>query len=131
MRHDAERRWFLRRYRTHDVEAWLLGWTVEQAIELHDHGGSAAAVIVLEGELVETVAELGRTVSTAARWPGGSVHDLGPTHVHDLRNRSGALATSLHVYSPPLAAMTFYERDAAGDLRAVRVDAVSAEAPWS
>ena len=34
---------------------------------------------------------------------------MGPAHVHDIVNAGPARATSIHVYSPPLRFMTFYD----------------------
>ena len=36
------------------VEAWVIAWPPGGAIELHDHGGSSGAVVVVAGELTET-----------------------------------------------------------------------------
>src|ERR1700734_3693488 len=36
-------------------EAWVIGWPPGGAIELHDHGESSGAVVVVDGELVEMV----------------------------------------------------------------------------
>ena len=43
----------------------------------------------------------------------GEVLAFGPDHVHDLANPGPDVAISLHVYSPPLQTMTFYD-DAPG-----------------
>jgi hypothetical protein len=44
--------------------------------------------------------------------------------VHDLRNPGPAPATSIHVYAPPLASMTYYGHDADGTLRPGRTERV-------
>ena len=36
------------------LEAWVVAWPVGGAIELHDHGDSAGAVVVARGTLSET-----------------------------------------------------------------------------
>lgn len=38
-----------------DFEAWVIGWPPGGAIQLHDHGESGGAVLVVQGELVESV----------------------------------------------------------------------------
>jgi hypothetical protein len=43
----------------------------------------------------------------------GTARAFGPSHVHRVVNSSASVATSIHVYSPPLVTMDFYERDAA------------------
>lgn len=116
VRYEADRRWFVRLYGTADVEAWLITWTAEQGITLHDHGGSSAVAVVLEGELTEVYGDLaapGRPLRRR-RWTAGSVHALGRTHVHDVHNRHAAPAASLHVYSPPLTVMNFYDHQQPG-----------------
>lgn len=127
VRHDPFRRWFMRNYRTPEVEAWLLTWTGTQAIELHDHGGSAGAMFVVEGELLEVIADPAvpsRVLSV--RRPHGSLQTFGPMHIHGLTNVGPGRATSIHVYSPPLSQMTYYDREAPA-LTPLRVEGVEAE----
>lgn len=127
VRHDPERRWFVRLHATPSVEAWLITWTTEQGLELHDHGGSCGAVSVVEGELTEDYTDLVAGVPLRRNsWRRGSVVPFCPDHVHDLRNLSPLPATSIHVYSPPLSTMTFYERDAAERLIPTRIESVGA-----
>ena len=125
VRHDPNQRRFARLMRTEHIEAWLLSWTSEQGIELHDHGGSSGVVLVVEGELTEHFTELeSRAPLRSARWPRGSAHTFGPGHVHDLRNEAVTPATSIHVYSPPLTTMTFYRHDEEAFLAPLRVESV-------
>ncbi len=125
VRHDPAQRHFVRLIRTGEVEAWLLTWTSEQAISLHDHGGSSGVVLIVEGELTEHFTDLeSRAPLSRADWTRGSAHAFGPGHVHDLRNEGETPATSIHVYSPPLETMTFYEHEAGAFLAPVRVERV-------
>jgi len=124
-RHDPDERHFARLVRTDEYEAWLLTWTSDQGVELDDHGGASGVVLVLEGELVEHSTELAsRAALRETRWPRGSAHAFGPGHVHDLRNGGGTPATSIHVYSPPLSTMTFYDHRAASYLKPLRIEVV-------
>lgn len=126
--HHTADRWFVRLYGTLEVEAWLLTWTEAQGVELHDHGGSAGAVLVAEGHLTEDYCDLTSPAPPRrAVWAPGSVHAFGAGHVHDLRNANVEPATSIHVYSPPLTSMTFYDRGASGRLVAKRVEHVRRE----
>jgi predicted metal-dependent enzyme (double-stranded beta helix superfamily) len=111
VRYDPDQRWYARLYHTADVEAWLISWTQEQGLDLHDHGGSSAVAVVLEGELTEVYGDLAAPARPLRRrrWTTGSVHALGPDHVHDVHNRHEAPAVSLHVYSPPLGTMNYYD----------------------
>jgi mannose-6-phosphate isomerase-like protein (cupin superfamily) len=98
---------------TRDFDAWLIAWPGETTAELHDHGGSRGALHVISGSLVETVPwRDDRGVLTVAR---REVHSdvtlaFGAGHVHDVRNEALVPALSLHVYSPPLTSMIYYER---------------------
>lgn len=93
------------------AEAWVIAWPPGGAIELHDHGGSAGAVVVAAGELVETSiisAPSGavgqRTTTIGAQ---GSISFDG-RHVHDIVNLGAVPALSVHVYAPRLTSMTYY-----------------------
>jgi Cysteine dioxygenase type I len=111
---------------TESFEAWVIWWPAGGTLELHDHGGSRGVVTVVAGSLVETsVAHFGdgltlrtRTVSAAT-----SPLSIGIDRIHDVTNPGPAPALSVHVYSPRLASMTFFEL-AAGELRATRTESV-------
>jgi hypothetical protein len=85
-------------------DAWLICWPDGSGLDAHDHGDVRSVLQVVDGVLQETYADseagVGPAVRTLRR---GSVTSAEPTVVHSLANRSGAVATSLHVYSPPLA----------------------------
>jgi hypothetical protein len=116
---DPHRRW-ARTIRSDDhVDVWLITWATEQRAELHDHAGSLGALAVVTGELTEWgwakdgalhVREL--PAGTAAGFPLG--------HVHDVANVAAGPAVSVHVYSPPLTAMSYYDIDGNGALRRTR-----------
>jgi Cysteine dioxygenase type I len=74
----------------------------------HDHGRSAGALLVVEGELVEVVPRAGGPAVERALG-AGPVRHLPVGAVHDVVNRAPEPATSLHAYSPPLSAMTYYD----------------------
>lgn len=96
---------------TDHLEAWVIAWPSNGAIELHDHGGSSGAVVVAAGELVETsIVSLpsgGAAPRTRRLKVGGSIVFPG-SHVHDVVNTGPAPALSVHVYSPRLTSMTYY-----------------------
>jgi predicted metal-dependent enzyme (double-stranded beta helix superfamily) len=107
-----------------DAEVWVIAWAPGGAIELHDHGGSWGALVVVSGELVETsVAFVGDSGEVGLRrrsLGAGQSLGFGSTHVHDIVNRSAAPAISVHAYAPRLTSMTYY-RVEDGDLMAERV----------
>ncbi len=127
--HVPEQRSYFRLFATAEVEAWVLSWTRAQGIELHDHGGAAGAVLVLEGELMESYSDIeSQAPLRRAHWSTGSAHSFGPGHVHDLHHVGPRPATSIHVYSPPLTSMTFYDHRPGHFLQSNRVEEVSSDA---
>ena len=118
VQHRAEERWFLRLSAHDGFDTWLIGWDSHQGVDLHDHGGSAGAFFVVDGELLETSTRRARSDEyEEQRIAAGTARAFGPGHVHRVVNPSAAVATSVHVYSPPLVSMDFYESAGAGALQ--------------
>ena len=115
----GERR-FARLLSTPVYEAWVICWPAGTALDLHDHGGSAGAFTVVSGQLEETTVNGGRV--EGHRYESGETASFGPSHVHAVANRGDWLATSVHVYSPPLEMMDYYDSNDDGDLVAVLRD---------
>jgi Cysteine dioxygenase type I len=120
VRHDAAARFYLQLHRDPHVDIWLICWTNQQDTGFHDHDVSAGAVHVCSGDLVEDRFELtdlglrSREIEHAA----GSTFDFDASHVHRLRHPEGKEpAVSIHVYSPALWRMGYYDVDASGLLR--------------
>ena len=108
-------------------EVWVLGWWPGQSVELHDHGSSDAAFTVVEGDLVEVTAR-GTTGLDRLELSAGDSRIVPAGTRHDVLNLGTAPATSIHVYSPRLSSMTFYD---AIDQRPLRVEVVEeADAVW-
>lgn len=119
-RHDPVARWYVHLLHTDALEVWLIGWEIGQDIQLHDHGRSSGAVAVCDGVLDEQHTQLGRRGPLRARQHDRTAtFSFGPSYVHNLGNTGPRPATSVHVYAPPLARMTFYEHSEAG-MRPVR-----------
>ncbi len=124
---DAGERWYALLAADEDSEAWLLGWPVGGGIELHDHGGSSGAICVVEGILTETFVDAGDGLTAGGslrrrRLPTGTLVPFGPGHIHDVVNNSSRLALSIHLYSPRLRSMTFYDHGPGSVLSAVRTE---------
>ncbi|HEY9314196.1 cysteine dioxygenase family protein [Williamsia sp.] len=117
---DCENRWSTRLHYDDDVDVWLISWTPDESTDLHDHAGSLGALTVLSGALAEY------------RWTGSQLRartlDEGDQAsfplgwVHDVVRSPGAPVTSeptlsVHAYSPPLSAMSYYEVTDAQSLR--------------
>ncbi|MDD7940075.1 cysteine dioxygenase family protein [Actinomycetospora lutea] len=120
---DPVQRWSRRLHADPHLDVWLISWATDQAAELHDHGGSIGALTVVRGALTEwrwtagsdddgtcPAEELparGPGLRRRALAPGRSVA-FGLGHVHDVSNRAAETAVSVHAYSPPLSAMSYY-----------------------
>jgi Cysteine dioxygenase type I len=114
VRFDADERWWTQLRGDDTVDVWLLTWVTDTGTDLHDHGGSAGAFTVVTGALEEVRPEgpNGELLATTLRT--GDVRVIEAGVVHDVRSPSLAPAISIHAYSPPLRAMTFYEAGEAG-----------------
>ena len=110
---------------TERYEAWVVAWPVGGSIELHDHGDCSGAVVVASGRLVESSLRAGtggRPVPVSVTVGTGDHVVFGPGHVHDLVNEGPGPALSVHVYSPALRTMTFFDRSADHGLVAARTE---------
>jgi predicted metal-dependent enzyme (double-stranded beta helix superfamily) len=102
-------RWFTRLHADDDLDVWLISWSPGHTTELHDHAGSLGALTVLSGALHEyrwagdALRRRRLDAGDQAGFPLGWVHDVSaaPSASPD--------TVSVHAYSPPLAAMSYYE----------------------
>jgi predicted metal-dependent enzyme (double-stranded beta helix superfamily) len=106
-RFDPARRWYHRLQATADHEVWLLTWLPGQGTELHDHGASGGAFVVVSGEISELSVEDGRL--QLRRLTEGSGREFAADHIHRIVNVSDSPAVSVHVYGPALSTMTRYQ----------------------
>jgi len=113
VRADPSHRWHVRIHADDQVDVWLISWTTEQGTQLHDHGGSAGAFTVVDGELSESVWAGTRAAGALAERPreAGETVVFGTHYVHDVTNRALGTAVSVHAYSPPLKVMHYYDVD--------------------
>jgi predicted metal-dependent enzyme (double-stranded beta helix superfamily) len=125
---DPSSRWYARLAAEQDHEAWLLTWLPGQGTDLHDHGGSAGAFVVVSGALTERTVATGEgpatLVASALAAPDG--RRFGPHHIHQLTNESHRPAVSIHVYGPALETMTRY-RIALDRLEITAIDRAGAQ----
>jgi hypothetical protein len=116
---------FARLLRTPAYEAWLIAWEAAADLELHDHGGSQGAFHVVEGALVEAHTDLSDPLPLRTLAIGtGEDRQVPATRVHRVWNPGPARTVSVHVYSPPLTSMTFYDERPNVLLVPLRTDAV-------
>lgn len=117
-------RWFTRIHGDDELDVWLISWVPGHATELHDHGGSLGALTVVSGSLTEFRWDGSRLrrrrldAGDQAGFPLGWVHDVvwAPRPVpRPLPGSAPTVAApvmptlSVHAYSPPLSAMSYYE----------------------
>jgi Cysteine dioxygenase type I len=116
VRHDVEERFYARLHRDHHVEAWLLTWVSAQETGLHDHDVSSGAVRVVDGRLSELRMVLGAGELDETIYSPGESFEFDASRIHDVRHAGTEPAVSLHIYSPPIWRMGFYETGADGRL---------------
>jgi hypothetical protein len=92
---------------------------------MHDHGGSAGALYIAAGALVEY--RPGRNPADGPRrrrLDRFTYRAMRADHVHEVVNESHVVAASLHVYSPPLTTMQHFDVAPDGAPRATHREAV-------
>ncbi|TFV60952.1 cysteine dioxygenase [Mycobacterium sp. PS03-16] len=120
-------RWYARLAGDDELDVWLISWVPEKSTELHDHGGSLGALTVVSGSLAETrwagdrLRRRRLTAGDQAAFPLGWVHDVvwAPDTV-------STPTLSVHAYSPPLTAMSYYEVTPRNTLRRNRTELTEA-----
>lgn len=118
----TDERWATRLHSDDDLDVWLISWVPERSTELHDHAGSLGALTVLSGSLLEyrwagtELKERHLDAGDQAAFPLGWVHDV----MHDPASNTTGPTLSVHAYSPPLTAMSYYEVTERATLRRTR-----------
>jgi hypothetical protein len=124
------RRWFTRVHGDDELDVWLISWVPGHSTELHDHGGSLGALTVLSGSLNEfrwdgsALRRRRLEAGDQAGFPLGWVHDVvwAPRTVTGSESASKSPTLSVHAYSPPLTAMSYYEVTDRNRLRRSRTE---------
>jgi hypothetical protein len=116
VRHSPDERVYVRLRRDHHLEVWLICWMPSQDTGLHDHDLSGGAVHVIAGRLAEDRMALGRAELDTTEYAAGEGFRFDASRIHNVRHAGEGAATSLHLYSPPLWRMGYYEHGADGRL---------------
>jgi Cysteine dioxygenase type I len=121
----ADDRWFTRVSGDDELDIWLISWVKDHSTELHDHGGSLGALTLVSGALDEfrwdgeALRRRRLQAGDQAAFPLGWVHDVvwAPA-------TTGVVTPTLsvHAYSPPLTAMSYYEVTSRNMLRRNRTE---------
>lgn len=120
----TDERWSVRLHSDDDVDVWLISWVPDRSTELHDHAGSIGALTVLSGSVAElrwtgeSLRHRRLDAGDQASFPLGWVHDVMWAPEPASAPRRPTL--SVHAYSPPLTAMSYYEVTHGGSLRRTR-----------
>jgi hypothetical protein len=112
VRHDPNTRYFNQLYRDANVDVWLICWLEAQDTGYHDHELSSGAVYVAAGTLSEDYfyRDAGGWIHVQTRERAeGTAFDFDGASIHGVRHAGGPPATSIHVYSPALWRMGYYE----------------------
>jgi hypothetical protein len=126
-----DERWFTRLHGDDELDVWLISWVPDRSTELHDHGGSLGALTVVSGALRETrwdgeaLRRRRLRAGDQAAFPLGWVHDVVWTPERDLSTPVNP-TLSVHAYSPPLTAMSYYEVTERNTLRRKRTELTDA-----
>jgi len=106
---DPAQRWYQRLHGDDYLDVWLISWATEQAAELHDHAGSLGALTVVSGRLTEEFWDPAAPALRTRTLHAGRSVGFGIGHIHEVSNPSTDTAVSVHAYSPPLTAMSYYD----------------------
>ncbi len=109
--HTADERHYVRLSRDPHLEAWLICWMPSQDTGLHDHDLSSGAVRVVRGTLAEERLVIGQADLAVTEYPAGASFRFDASRIHNVRHAGADAATSIHLYSPPLWRMGYYEVD--------------------
>lgn len=101
----------MRMFATDEHEAWLVVWPPGSSVSPHDHGDAHGVLRVLTGELLDI--RWSATAAPRRRLIAGQTARLPVGLVHDVVAPGSLPAASVHLYSPPLRQMGFYDEGGA------------------
>jgi predicted metal-dependent enzyme (double-stranded beta helix superfamily) len=113
IRHDPNQRGVALLMRDEQVEVWVLSWLPGQDTGYHDHGGSAAAICVTQGEIHEERLSFAGPPRTQALQEN-SLSVVPALHISRVHNAGSVPSVSIHAYSPPLGEVGTYSADSDG-----------------
>ncbi len=115
VRHTAAERQFALLSRDEAVEVWVVSWMDGHDTGFHDHDDSAAAIVVLEGEVEDQRLTLA-AAPRSRRYRAGETFTVAPSAIHRVQHAGVRPAVTMHAYSPPLQRMGTYEEGPGGVL---------------
>lgn len=115
VKHDSTQRLYEELLSDDQLTAWLICWMDGHDTGFHDHDGSAGAVAVVSGAVLEERLVIDGPPRKRA-CAAGDVFQFSAPDIHRVRHAGSGPAVTLHVYSPPLESMGSYLVDDDGVL---------------
>lgn len=116
VRHSPDGRIFEQVWDDEAVNAWLICWSELQDTGWHDHDESAAAILVLDGEIREERLRVAAAPVSRVMRSGTSFY-VPSSAIHRVQHAGSRPAVTLHAYSPPLSRTGAYWLGPDGDLQ--------------
>jgi quercetin dioxygenase-like cupin family protein len=115
VRHTDDARVYEQIWDSEEVNAWVICWSQDQDTGFHDHDVSAAAILVIDGQVREERLRLGAAPETRVGGPGEMLF-VPPTAIHRVVHAGDRPAITIHAYSPPLTRTGAYRLGPGGEL---------------
>ncbi len=115
VRHSSDARVYEEIWDDEHVNAWLICWSEDNDTGFHDHDESAAAIVVIEGQVREERLRLA-TGPDARVIGAGASFCVAPTAIHRVLHAGIGPAVTIHAYSPPLRRTGAYRIGPRGEL---------------
>ena len=115
VRHSDDARVYEQIWDSEEVNAWVICWSEDQDTGFHDHDDSAAAILVIDGQVREERLRLGSTPEARTGGPGTTLF-VPPTAIHRVLHAGDGPAVTIHAYSPPLTSTGAYRVGPGGEL---------------
>ena len=115
VRHDDDTRVYEQIWDSDDVNAWVICWSEDQDTGFHDHDDSAAAILVIDGQVREERLRLGAAPESRVGGAGTTLF-VPPTAIHRVLHAGARPAVTIHAYSPPLTRTGAYRVGPSGEL---------------
>jgi quercetin dioxygenase-like cupin family protein len=113
--HSGEGRVYEQIWDSDAVNAWVICWSEDQDTGFHDHDASAAAILVVDGQVREERLRLGAAPEARIGGPGTTLF-VPPTAIHRVLHAGDGPAITIHAYSPPLRRTGAYRLGPGGEL---------------
>jgi quercetin dioxygenase-like cupin family protein len=119
VRHDPDARVYEQIWDDDDVNAWIICWSEDQDTGFHDHDESAAAILVLAGQVREERLRVGGAEPAGRNIGPGAPFFVAPSAIHRVLHSGEGPAVTIHAYSPPLRRTGAYQVGPDGELERI------------